>query len=148
MIRITYFSKIVVALTVILTAHVHTIPANAQQVAKISGADRYKAILINNGALDRYVPYFGSEVAVVNFARMIGNNACAAIVNTGMSAENVFQSVTGQYRSQLINRGMSLPEVNFLTATAVGAGIDVDCPTHTNRALDSNRPRTTGITIR
>ncbi len=69
----------------------------------MSGADRYKAILGNKGALDTYIPYFGSEVAVVNFARIIGNNACAAIINTGMSPENVFQSATGQYRSQLIN---------------------------------------------
>ncbi len=42
---------------------------------------------------------------------------------------------------------MSLPEANFLTAAAVGAGIEVDCPAHTNRALDANRPRPTGITI-
>lgn len=148
MLRITYLARMVVTLTVILTAHIYTAPVEAEQVATVSGADRYKAILNNNGTLDKYIPYFGSEVAVINFARIIGNNACAAVINTSMSPENVLQSVTGQYRSQLINKGMSLPEANFLTATAVGAGIEVDCPTHTNRASDANRPRTTGITIR
>ncbi len=51
MLRITYLVKMGVALTVILTAHVYTAPVEAGQVAKVSGADHYKAILNNNGAI-------------------------------------------------------------------------------------------------
>lgn len=98
--------------------------------------------------MEKYVSYFGSDVAVVNFARIVGNNACAAVINSGMSSDDVMQSTMGQYRPQLVNMGMSQSEADVLTASAVRAGNVVDCPTHSNRSLDANRPRTTGITTR
>lgn len=147
MLRIAQIAKTAVALTVILTAYIHTAPAKASQCQQMGGSECYRAILAGAGALDKYVPYFRSEVAVVNFARTIGNNACSAVINAGMSPNDAVESVMKQYRSQLINMGMSQPEADFLTTTAMSAGVEVDCPTHINRSVDGSRPRTTGITL-
>lgn len=136
MFRITQIVKTTVA----LTTYIYTAPAKASQCQGISGTQCYKAILAGVGAMDRYVPYFGSEMAVINFARAIGNNACSAIINSDMSPENASESAKGQYRSQLINKSMSQPEADLLTSAAVLAGTEVDCPTHINRALDATRP--------
>lgn len=140
MFRIAQSIKTTVALTFVLTTYIYTAPAKASQCQGISGAQCYQAILAGAGALDRYIPYFGSEIAVINFARVIGNNACSAIINSDMSPESASESAQEQYRFQLINKGMSQPEADHLTSAAVLAGTEVDCPTHINRALDGTRP--------
>lgn len=139
MFRIATSVKTTIALTFILTTYIYTAPAKASQCQGISGTECYKAILASVGAMDRYVPYFGSEIAVINFARAIGNNACSAIINSDMSPESASESAKGQYRSQLINKGMSQPLADLLTNAAVLAGTEVDCPTHINRQLDGTR---------
>lgn len=139
MFRIAHSVKTTIALTFILTTYIYTAPAKASQCQGISGTECYKAILASVGAMDRYVPYFGSEMAVINFARAIGNNACSAIINSDMSPESASESAKGQYRSQLINKGMSQPEADLLTNAAVLAGTEVDCPTYINRELDGTR---------
>ncbi|OKH27059.1 hypothetical protein [Chroogloeocystis siderophila] len=99
----------------------------------------YKVILASVGAVDRYVPHFGSEIALLNFARTIGNNTCSAMIDANMTVESASESAKGQYRSQLMNKGMSRLEAEHLTSAAVLAGTEVDCPTHVNRALDGTR---------
>jgi hypothetical protein len=139
MFRIAHSVKTTIALTFILTTYIYTAPAKASQCQGISGTECYKAILAGAGALNSSIPYFGSEVAVINFARAIGNNACSAIINSDMSFESASESAKGQYGSQLINKGMSRPEADLLTNAAVFAGTEVDCPTQINRELDGTR---------
>lgn len=137
--RTTQIIKATFALTFFLTTYVFITPAKASQCQGMSGTQCYKAILDRVGAIDRYIPYFGSEIGVINFARAIGNNACSAIINANMDVESASESAKGQYRSQLINKGMSRPEADLLTSAAVLAGTEVDCPTHINRAQDATR---------
>lgn len=139
MFRIAHNVTTTIALTFILTTYIYTAPAKANQCQGISGTECYKAILASLGAMDGYVSYFGSEMAVINFARAIGNNACSAIINSDMSPESASESAKEQYRSQLINKGMSQPEADLLTNGAVVAGTEVDCPTYINRELDGTR---------
>ncbi|AFZ30835.1 hypothetical protein Glo7428_2323 [Gloeocapsa sp. PCC 7428] len=137
--RLLQSIKTTFALTSILTTFIYTASANASQCQGLSGTQCYKVILASVGAIDGYVPYFGSEIALINFARTIGNNTCSAIVNANMSVENASESAKGQYRSQLMNKGMSRLEAEHLTSAAVLAGTEVDCPTHINRTLDGTR---------
>lgn len=137
--RITQIIKTTFTFTFILNTYIYTAPVQASECQGISGTQCYKAILTSAGVIDTYVPYFASEIALINFARAIGNNACSAIINADMNVENASESAKGQYRSQLINKGMSRLAADYLTSNAVLAGTKVDCPTHVNRKQDGTR---------
>ena len=140
--------KTAVIIIAILTAHISITPARASQCGGLNGATCYKNILFSAQGSEKYVSYFGSEEGVVNFARMIGNNACAAAINSSMKSDEIVQSIMKQYHPRLIGMGMNQPEASNFIATAVSAGVEVDCPTHINRALDASRPISTGISPR
>ena len=85
-------AKTAVALTVIAAAQTHVTPARASQCGDMSGSDCYRVIINSAVAMEKSVSYFGSEVAVVNFARIVGNNACTAVINSGMSSDDAMRS--------------------------------------------------------
>lgn len=140
--------KTAVIITAILTAHISMPSARANQCDGLSGAVCYKNLLFNAVGSEKHVSYFGSEEGAVNFARMIGNNACAAAINSSMKPSEIVESIIKQYQPRLIGMGMSRPEASSFVATAVNAGTQVDCPTHIKRFLDANRPRSTGMSPR